>query len=94
MVYKESESIELKKSTAELKEAVISNVAMLNKHGQAKVYFGIADDGVVVGQTVSRKTIKDVTQAIVDNTEPKIFAKVEFRRIKGKDSQAHRFRFC
>ena len=32
---------EFKKSTAELKEAVISVVAMLNKHGRAEVYFGI-----------------------------------------------------
>ena len=32
MTHKESETIEFKKSTAELKEAVISIVAMLNKH--------------------------------------------------------------
>jgi len=36
MVRKESETIEFKKSTAELKEAVVSVVAMLNKHGRAE----------------------------------------------------------
>ncbi len=85
MVHKESETIEFKKSTAELKEAVISVVAMLNKHGRAEVYFGIADDGTVLGQTVGRKTLRDVTQAFVDNTEPKIYPKVEVRQIEGKD---------
>ncbi len=85
MARKESETMEFKKSTAEIKEAVISIVAMLNKHGRAKVYFGIADDGKVSGQMVGRKTIKDVTQAIVDNTEPKVFPKVEARKIDGKE---------
>ena len=56
MRYKESEKIELKKSTAELKEAVISIAAMLNKHGQAELFFGINDNGKVSGMTVGRKT--------------------------------------
>jgi ATP-dependent DNA helicase RecG len=86
MVHKESETIEFKKSTAELKEAVISIVAMLNKHGRGEVYFGINDrDGRVLGMTIVRMTIKDVTQAVVDNTEPKVYPKVEARKIEGKD---------
>ena len=86
MVHKESETIEFKKSTAELKEAVISIVAMLNKHGRGEVYFGINDrDGKVLGMAIGRMTIKDVTQAVVDNTEPKVYPKVETRKIDGKD---------
>ena len=84
-MHKESETIEFKKSTAELKEAVISIVAMLNKHGRAEVCFGIADNGTVLGQMVGRKTITDVTQAVVDNTEPKVYPKVETRKIDDKD---------
>jgi len=37
MTHKESETAEFKKSTAELKGAVVSIVAMLNKHGRGKV---------------------------------------------------------
>jgi len=86
MVHKESETIEFKKSTAELKEAVISVVAMLNKHGQGEVYSGINDrDGKVLGMTIGRMTIKEVTQAVVDNTGPKVYPKVEARKIEGKD---------
>ena len=82
---KESETIEFKKSTAEVKVAVVSLAAMLNKHGRGEVYFGVDDHGKVLGLTVGRTTIKDVTQAVVDNTEPKIYPKVEARKIEGKD---------
>ncbi len=84
-MHKESETIELKKSTAELKEAVVAIVAMLNKHGQGEVYFGISDDGKVIGQDIGRMTIKEVTQVVVDNIEPKIYPKVAIRKIQGKD---------
>ena len=82
---RESETIEFKKSTAELKKAVVSIVAMLNKHGRGEVYFGIDDDGQVLGHPAGRMTFKDITQAVVDNTEPRIFPKVETRKIEGKE---------
>lgn len=84
MRYKESEKLELKKSTSELKEAIVSIVAILNKHGQGELYFGVKDDGTVVGQMVGHNTIKEVTQTIVDNIEPKIYPKIEMKKIKGK----------
>ena len=46
MNFKESETLELKKSTSELKEAVISLVAILNKYKKGVLYFGIKDKGV------------------------------------------------
>ena len=82
---KESEVIEFKKSTAEIKQAVISIVAMLNKHGRGEVYFGIDDGGKVLGMTIGATTLRDVTQAVVDNSEPKIFPTVEVRKIDGRD---------
>jgi ATP-dependent DNA helicase RecG len=91
MIYKESETQELKKTTAELKEAVVSIVAILNKHGKGKLYFGIKDNGTVVGQDIGRRTIKEVTQTIVDNIEPKIYPKVKARKISGVDCIAVEF---
>ena len=41
MKLRESETLELKRSTSELKEAVISIGAILNKHGRGTVYFGV-----------------------------------------------------
>jgi len=85
MERKESETLEFKKSTAEYKDAVIAITAMLNKNGQGTVYFGISDDGRVLGQGIGRMTLKEVTQAVVDNIEPKIYPKVETQKIDGKD---------
>ena len=80
----ESEVIELKKSTSELKEGIISICAILNKHQKGKLYFGIRNDGCVVGQSVSEKTIRDISKSISDNIEPKIFPKINPRTLDGK----------
>ena len=77
MKFKESEKLELKKSTSELKEAVISIAAILNKHQAGELYFGISNDGTVVRQTVTGKTIRDVTKTISEHIEPRIYPKVE-----------------
>jgi len=50
MKYRESEITELKKSTSEIKEAIISMSAMLNKHNRGEVYFGIRNNGSVAGR--------------------------------------------
>ncbi|MBA3066355.1 transcriptional regulator [bacterium] len=84
MKYKESETVELKKSTAELKEAVIAIAAMLNKHGKGRVYFGIKNDGSIIGQDIGENTIREVSQTITDNIEPRIFPKITAQKIKGR----------
>jgi ATP-dependent DNA helicase RecG len=73
---KESEKLEFKKSTAELKEGVISMAAILNKHGGGTLYFGIRNDGTPVGQMVSGKTLRDVSQAISNHLEPTVSPKI------------------
>ena len=69
-MYKENETIELKKSLSQLKEGVISLSSMLNKSNKGIVYFGINDDGLVVGLNVGKKTIADVTHEIQNNLKP------------------------
>jgi ATP-dependent DNA helicase RecG len=69
---KETETVEFKRSTSEIKDAVVSIAAMLNKHGRGELYFGIRNDGTVVGQDVSEKTLRDVSQAISNHIEPKV----------------------
>ena len=53
----ETESLEFKKSTSEIKEACASICAMLNKHGLATVFFGVNPRGDIVGQEVSEKNV-------------------------------------
>ena len=84
MTLRESETLELKRSTSELKEALISIGAILNKHGRGRVYFGIADDGSVAGQHIGRATLKDISQAIAAHIDPRIYPDIEAREIDGK----------
>jgi len=73
---KESEKLEFKKTTGELKEGVISIAAILNKHGGGELYFGIRNDGVVLGQMVSEKTLREISQAVSNSVEPKIYPQI------------------
>src|SRR3989339_1262262 len=81
---KESEVLELKTSTSELKEAIISIVAILNKHQRGELYFGVKNDGTVVGQTVTENTIRQISQTISQNIEPKVFPKINEVTLKKK----------
>lgn len=82
---RENEMLEYKKSTSELKEAVISISAILNKHRKGELYFGIRNDGSVVGQTVTEQTLRDVSKAISDHIEPKIYPRVFSVNLEGKE---------
>jgi ATP-dependent DNA helicase RecG len=80
----ETETVELKKSLAELKQGLISLAAMLNKHGQAELWFGIAPNGKAVGLEINEKTLRDVSQAITAHIEPAIYPHITQQRIDGK----------
>ncbi|MFH1200234.1 MAG: RNA-binding domain-containing protein, partial [Candidatus Micrarchaeota archaeon] len=84
-MFKESETLELKKSVSELKEAVISIGAILNKSGRGELYFGIKNDGTVVGQAVFEKTLRDISQAVAAHIEPKIYPKIEKAAVGGSE---------
>lgn len=84
MAIKESEKVELKKSTSELKEGVISIVSILNKHKSGRLYFGIRSDGAVLGQNVTDNTLREISKAISDHIEPKIYPEIKKEIIGGK----------
>ncbi len=52
---RETETLEFKKSTGELKEGIISIGAILNKHQKGELYFGVRPDGTPIGQEISEK---------------------------------------
>ena len=84
MKFKETETLEFKKSISELKDGIKSICAILNKHKEGKIIFGIKPDGKVIGQDVNEKTLRDVSKAISDFVEPKIFPKVYEEIIENK----------
>jgi ATP-dependent DNA helicase RecG len=74
---KESETLEFKKTTGELKEAVISIASILNKSGKGELYFGIRNDGTVFGQQIGDATLRDASKALSDNLKPQIFPTID-----------------
>ena len=85
MKKRESETLEFKKSTAQLKEAVISLCAMLNKHKKGVVFFGIKDDGTVCGQDIGKKTTSDISHEIRNNLKPIPNVSIETEILEEKD---------
>jgi ATP-dependent DNA helicase RecG len=84
MIYKESETLELKKSTSELKEAIISISAILNKHNSGEVIFGINSKGEVIGQDITDETLRNISQKISTCIEPKIYPEIKQIQINNK----------
>jgi len=76
IIGKESEELEFKRSTGELKEGVISIASILNKHGFGRLYFGVKNDGTVVGQEISDKTTREISQAIRNHIKPVIYPEI------------------
>ena len=81
---RESETVELKKSLAELKEGLVSIAAILNKHGAGELWFGVAANGQAVGLDVTDKTLRDLSQAIAAHIEPKVYPQVSTQTVSGK----------
>jgi len=82
---KETESLEFKKTTGELREAVISVASILNKNGKGEIYFGIKNDGTILGQQIGDATLRDVSKAISDNLRPQIFPAIDMVTINDKE---------
>jgi ATP-dependent DNA helicase RecG len=80
----ESETVELKKSLAELKQGLISMAAILNKHQAGTLWFGVRNNGTIVGIDANEKTLRDLSQSIAAHIEPKIFPRISEVTIDGK----------
>lgn len=81
----EDETMEFKKTTGEMKEAVNSICAMLNKHGYGTVLFGVLPNGQVKGQKVTESTLRDVSRKIYESIEPQIIPKIEKKIFDDKE---------
>lgn len=71
----ESETLELKKTTAERREATETLCAMLNHRG-GKVLFGVTSEGRILGQQVSDKTIEEISHEI-QQIDPPFFPQID-----------------
>ena len=81
----ETETLEFKKSTGELKEAMNSICAILNKHQHGELYFGVKPDGTPIGQVVTEETLREISQKIKNFIEPKIYPEINKVVIDGRE---------
>lgn len=73
----ENEYQEFKEGLGQLDKGLKSIVAMLNKHGQGTVYYGVKDDGNVCGISIGKNTLMDIRNRIRDKIEPRIYADIQ-----------------
>lgn len=58
---------------------------MLNKNGYGILYFGVKDNGDVVGQQIGDKTLREISQAIANYIKPQIISTIEHELIDDKN---------
>lgn len=81
----ETEQIEFKKTTSETKEGIISIASILNKHGKGTIFFGVKDNGEVVGQGIGKDTLRNLSRDISGNIKPTFWYSIEERNsVEGK----------
>ena len=67
---KENEKLEFKETTAELRVSLCDICAILNKHCSGILYFGVKDNGEVVGMQIGKETTKDIVKEIRAHIKP------------------------
>ena len=81
---KETETLEFKKTTGELKEAMISISSILNKHGVGALYFGVKPNGDVIGQDVAESSLRDVSRLVYESIKPQIYPVIREGILEGR----------
>lgn len=81
----ETEKLEFKKTTGELKEGIVSLASMLNKNGYGVLYFGVKDNGEVIGQQIGERTLREISQAIANFIKPQIIPTIEHELVDDRD---------
>lgn len=79
----ETEVLEFKKTTSEVKDAMIDICAILNKHGGGVLYFGVKPNGDVVGQEIGKNTLDDIAKTIKDSIRPMIYPSIKEVNLDG-----------
>lgn len=79
----EGQHIEFKTSFAEHNEAIKSLCAFTQAEG-GSVFFGVNDDGDIIGVTIGKNTIEDFTNRLRSSTQPPLNPTIEQFDVDGK----------
>ncbi len=83
MKFTESETIELKKSISSLDNSIKTICAFLNNKG-GDIYFGIDNNGKVIGQIGTDANLKKISQKIRHKIKPGIVPDIKELKLDGK----------
>ncbi|MDD7618238.1 MAG: putative DNA binding domain-containing protein [Bacillales bacterium] len=74
----ETEFVEFKSSLSQLDRGIETMAAMLNKHERADIFFGVADDGKILGVQgeVGKETIKKIETRVSESIKPAIIPSI------------------
>lgn len=73
----ENEYQEFKESLDQLDKGLKSITAMLNKHREATVYFGVNDRGDICGLTIGENTLMNIRSKVKETIAPRIYPNIE-----------------
>jgi len=82
----ETEYQEFKTSLSELDDGLEAMTAMLNKHCMADVYYGVKDNGEIIGlnDQIGKETLKKIENRIVELVKPAVFPTISFENYGDK----------
>jgi len=82
----ENEKQEFKASLSELDKGIMSLASMLNKHGEGTIYFGVDNNGEVIGLSnqVGQETIKKVSSRVSELIKPSLIINVSIDKYGDK----------
>lgn len=83
MKYNESQTVELKSSLSQLSRAMESLCAFANTD-LGTAYFGVADNGKLIGMTITDDTYRKVQETVFNSFDPKIYPNIFKEEIDGK----------
>lgn len=72
----ENETTEFKKDLGQLDKGILSLTAMINRHNRGTVYFGVDDDGTVVGVKPASNHLEKIRNNIRSSVFPQILVDI------------------
>lgn len=76
----EDEYQEFKEGLSQLDKGLKSLSAMLNKNNEGTVYFGVKDNGEVIGLQIGKDTLEDIRNRIRDKIDPRVYASISVEK--------------
>jgi len=81
---KETEKIEFKSSLSE-KRQIGETVSAFSNNSGGEIFVGINDDAEIIGVTIGSRTLEDLANYIISNTDPHVYVSIKVKSVDNKD---------